>query len=122
MKLSKYDYADLVAIVMGEMTIEEVAKKYGTSVKNIQKECSRRGIHLAKRRVRVTRKYKYVTEITDYDSVYQCALALKVDSATIRRAINGEKGKKLARYKIEYIDQEEYIDEQTGERYIVERN
>ena len=37
----------------------------------------------------------------------------------IRRVINGEKTRKLARFKIEYIDQEEYIDEQIGERYTV---
>ena len=119
MKLSKYDYQDLLAIVQGDMTIEEVADKYNTDVKTIQRQCNRRGIHLTKRRVRVTRAWKYVTEVTEYDSVYQCALALKVDSATIRRAINGEKGKKLARYQIEYIEQEEYVDEQIGERYTV---
>ena len=119
MKLSKYDYQDLLAIVKGDMAIEEVAVKYNTDVKTIQRECNRRGIHLTKRRVRVTRTWKYVTEVTEYDSVYQCALALKVDSGTIRRVINGEKTRKLARFKIEYIDQEEYIDEQIGERYTV---
>ena len=120
MKLSKYDFADLIAIVKGGMTIEQVAEKYSTSVENIHRECNRRGIHLTKRRLRVTRTYKYVTEVTEYDSVYQCAKALGVDSATIKSKIEGKNCRKLARYKIEYIDKEEYYDEQTGERYIVE--
>lgn len=121
MKLSKYDFADLVAIIIGSKTLEEVAEKYGVDVKTIQRECNRRGIHLVKKQVRATRKYKYVTESTEYDSVYQCAEAFGVDSSTIKRAIEGEHIKKLGRWKFEYIQKEEYYDEQTGERYIVER-
>lgn len=119
MKLSKYDFADLVAIARGDKTLEQIAEKYGVDVKNIKRECNRRGIHLVKKQVRATRTYKYVTESTDYDSIYQCAEAFKVDSSTIKRAIEGERIKKLGRWKFEYIEKEEYYDEQTGERYVV---
>lgn len=122
MKLSKYDYKDLLAIVEGEMTIEDVSKKYGVSVENIHRACIRRGIHLSKKRVRVTLKYKYVSEVTEYDSVYQCAVALGVDSATIKNKIEGKPCRKLSRYKIEYITKEEYTDEQTGERYSIKQS
>lgn len=121
MKLSRYDYQDLLDILVGKATVEDIAVKYGVTAKTILQECNRRGIYLAKRRVRVTRRYKYVTEVTEYDSVYQCALALNVDSATIKRAIAGEHIRKLGRNKIEYIVKEEYIDEQTGERYSIKQ-
>jgi len=122
MRLSRYDYQDLLNIVKGEVSIEEVAQKYGVSIKTIRKECNRRGIYLAKRPVRVTRTYKYVTEVTEYESVYQCALALGVDSATIKRAIAGEYIRKINKYKIEYIKKEEYYDEQIGERYSIKQD
>lgn len=114
MRLSKYDLKDLIAVKNGEATIDEVARKYDTSIVAIKSVMSRKGIWRKKRRVRLVMPHKDMI----CNSIEECASITNVTSPTLKRALEGEDVPALKKLniKVEYV-KEVYYDEQIGEEY-----
>ena len=83
---NKYDIRDFEKIVAKEMTVKEMATKYGVSEKKIRQALNSRGFHLIKR-VKIISPYKTIV----CQDKQKCAEELKVSRQTIIKALKGER-------------------------------
>ena len=87
----KYLEEDLEAIAKKELTIKEVAIKYGVSQNAVLRILNMRGYHVRKRKIKIKTPYKTVV----VGSVQECAETLKLSTQSVRNALNGKRVKTL---------------------------
>lgn len=82
---SKYDFNDLKAIAKGEKSKQEIADKYGVSIKTLNMALYRNDFRVYKQ-IKITSPYatKYVADIQ------KCADELNVSRSTIKNALKGK--------------------------------
>lgn len=88
---SKYNLDDFEKIVAKEITVNEVAKKYGVSPNRIRQAMIDRGYHINKR-IKIVSPYKTII----CQDKQKCADELNVSRQTI---INALKGKRVSAFE-----------------------
>lgn len=101
----KYDRNDFELVIEKRKTIQQVAKKYGVSVETIHRQMNRAGYHISKRKIIIISPY----QLTECDSVNECAKQLNVSHTTIYNALKGKMPKILE--ELEITIKEEKVDE-----------
>lgn len=89
--MSKYEIEDFEAIKKGETSLQDVALKYGVSVKAIQMAVNRCGIYLKKRIIIIYTPYGAKKCI----GIREVADELNLSQWTIKQALKGKKIKTL---------------------------
>lgn len=89
--MSKYEIEDFEAIKKGETSLQDVALKYGVSVKAIQMAVNRYGIYLKKRIIIIYTPYGAKKCI----GIREVADELNLSQWTIKQALKGKKIKTL---------------------------
>lgn len=92
----KYDRKDFELIVERRKTLEQVAKKYGVSTQILHRQMNRAGYYISKRKIIIISPY----QLTECDSVNECARQLGVSTTTIHKALKGEKPRILQELEI----------------------
>lgn len=80
----KYDIEDFEKVVARELTIKDLAIKYGVSENRIRVALNKRGFHLHKR-IKIVSPYKTII----CQDKQKCADELKVSRQTIIKALKG---------------------------------
>lgn len=111
MRYSRYDINDFIAVKNNQLTLEDVAKKYGTSTHAIK--CAMSRLRLYKKKVMVRLITPYKEQICG--SINECAKIVGVSSPTINSALKGKRIPLLEELeiKVEVYDQnakQEYDD------------
>lgn len=83
----KYDFKDFEKVIDGNVTLDELVKKYGVSRKTIIRTMNNNGFYLNKTKIKIISPYK--TKIVY--SWSSCASELNVSVETVRQAIRGKK-------------------------------
>lgn len=84
---TNYEEKDLISIKNKELTIEQVAEKYGVSCNSVIKAMNRRKIFTQKKRILITTPYQQRI----VNSIQECADILEMSRDSIKRALKGER-------------------------------
>ena len=100
--MSKYEIEDFEAIKKGDTSIQEVALKYGVSVKTLQMALNRSGIYLRKQTIIIHTPYG----AKKCFGIKEVANELNLSQWSIKRALHGHYPKTLndLDIKLEVID------------------
>ena len=92
----RYDDDDLLDIVSGNKTKEQVAEKYNTKISVINRAMSRRGLWVRKKRIEIITPYGNKV----CNSITETANELGLSHESIRRALRGLPVKMLTEMEI----------------------
>ena len=89
--MNRYEIEDLEAIKKGEASLQEVALKYGVSVKAIQMALNRRGIYLRKQIIIIHTPYGAKKCV----GIREVADELNLSQWSVKQALKGNRVKTL---------------------------
>lgn len=84
---SKYEERDLLAVISGDKSLQDVADLYGTTKQAVKKALYRYGYRV-RRSIKIISPYKETIYVADKQ---KCAEELRVSARTISKALKGER-------------------------------